>query len=57
MGPLILQAGGERTSTVLCGMDAHTADLAEMEILAKINPNAKKPQKMCTVCRWGVGLS
>lgn len=52
----MLWAGWERKAAVLCGMGAHTADLEEIEMLAKINPNAKKPQKMYTVCRWGGGF-
>lgn len=39
------------TSDVICSMDAHTADPAEMEILAKINSNAKHPPKDLHVCR------
>lgn len=51
----MLWAGGERTSAVLCGLGARTADPAEMEIAAKINLNAKKPQKMCSL-QVGVGF-
>lgn len=53
----MLCAGGEMTSDVICGMDAHTADPAEMETLAKINSNAKHPPKDLHVCRWRVDLS
>lgn len=42
----MLCAGGEVTSDVICGMDAHTADPAEMEILAKIQMPSM-PQKIC----------